>query len=478
MVDTSVPQPTFGPNGFVMPSEADVLAGVQADIDAAFGGGLDPALTTPQGQLASSQTAIIGDSNAVFAWFCNQVDPAYSSGRMQDGIARIYFIERFPARSTVVQATCLGLEGTVIPVGALARAVDGNLYVSTERKVIPASGNVIVSFACAVPGPVPCAAHTLTTIYQTIFGWDTIDNEDDGVLGRDVESRAEFEERRSQSTGLNSMGPLGSILGGVLAVDGVLDAYVTENSEKITTFIGGLLIGPHSLYVCVLGGDSDEIAFAIWQRKMPGCGYNGNTSVIVEDPSPHYSPPAPTYNVEFQRPSILDFALLVRMSFNAAIPDDALSQIQTAIIAAFAGADGGARAKIGSTVYASRYYAPVMALGSWAQQIISIHLGINGDACFFTGSISGSELTVTAVFQGSLEVGDLIQDADPTVLIENGTVITGFGTGTGGVGTYNVSGTQTVASESMTATRMVDDVTVNIDQAPAIATDNVHLITQ
>jgi hypothetical protein len=166
------------------------------------------------------------------------------------------------------------------------------------------------------------------------------------------------------------------------------------------------------------------------------------------------------------------------MSFNAAIPDDALSQIQTAIIAAFAGADGGARAKIGSTVYASRYYAPVMALGSWAQQIISIHLGINGDACFFTGSISGSELTVTAVFQGSLEVGDLIQDADPTVLIENGTVITGFGTGTGGVGTYNVSGTQTVASESMTATRMVDDVTVNIDQAPAIATDNVHLITQ
>ena len=36
---TSVPPPTFGPKGFIAPSEADILAGVQADINAAFGGG-------------------------------------------------------------------------------------------------------------------------------------------------------------------------------------------------------------------------------------------------------------------------------------------------------------------------------------------------------------------------------------------------------------------------------------------------------
>jgi len=61
-VTTNVPGITFGPNGFVAPVEQDVLAGMQADIDQACGGGLNPALETPQGQLASSFAAITSDS--------------------------------------------------------------------------------------------------------------------------------------------------------------------------------------------------------------------------------------------------------------------------------------------------------------------------------------------------------------------------------------------------------------------------------
>jgi hypothetical protein len=38
-VTTNVPGITFGPTGFVAPAEQDVLTGVQADIDQAFGGG-------------------------------------------------------------------------------------------------------------------------------------------------------------------------------------------------------------------------------------------------------------------------------------------------------------------------------------------------------------------------------------------------------------------------------------------------------
>ena len=61
---SSVPPLEFTPAGVVLPQESAVLAGVQADYDAAFGGGLNPALETPQGQLASSQAAIIADKNA------------------------------------------------------------------------------------------------------------------------------------------------------------------------------------------------------------------------------------------------------------------------------------------------------------------------------------------------------------------------------------------------------------------------------
>ena len=63
---STVPQPTFGDNGFVAPAESDILTAVENDINAAFGGALNMELSTPQGQLASSETAIIGDVNAMF----------------------------------------------------------------------------------------------------------------------------------------------------------------------------------------------------------------------------------------------------------------------------------------------------------------------------------------------------------------------------------------------------------------------------
>ena len=69
----------------------------------------------------------------------------------------------------------------------------------------------------------------------------------------------------------------------------------------------------------------------------------------------------------------------------------------------------------------------------------------------FTGSISGTTLTVSAMAANSLPlvVGQPIDDI--TGLIQFGTILTAFGTGTGGVGTYTVSLSQTVGSESMTA---------------------------
>ena len=115
---SSVPEPTFGPLGYILPNEQDILTGVIADLNAAFGGNMNPALETPQGQIASTSTAIIGDRNDQFLALTRGVDPAYSDGRMQDGIARIYFIERNPAQPTTIVLTCTGLAGAAIPVGA------------------------------------------------------------------------------------------------------------------------------------------------------------------------------------------------------------------------------------------------------------------------------------------------------------------------------------------------------------------------
>lgn len=65
----------------------------------------------------------------------------------------------------------------------------------------------------------------------------------------------------------------------------------------------------------------------------------------------------------------------------------------------------------------------------------------------FTGSVSGSTLTVTAVATGTLAIGQSVTDT--TGNLSAGTKISAMGTGTGGAGTYVLSSSQTVASETM-----------------------------
>lgn len=464
----TVPQPTFGPDGFIIPAEPDVLVGVKGDINAAFGNQLNMADETPQGQLAVSQSAAIGNANDAFLFLSQQMDPAFNVGRYQDGIARIYFIERFPARPTVVTVTCIGAAGVVIPANAIAIASDGTQYLATDGGTIPASGSVDLQFECVIPGPIPCPAGSIQTIYQAINGWDQALNAADGVLGRDEESRSEFEDRRRLSVAQNAQGSLPSVLGAVLSVDNVLDAFVTENVNNTAQTVGGFTLGPNSIYVAVVGGDDAAVARALWTKKSPGCGYNGNTTVTVVDDNPVYNPPQPSYQVQFERPAPATVVFVVTLANNTSVPADAVSQIQAAIIAAFAGSDGGPRARIGNTLFASRFYAPVALLGSWAQ-IVTLKLGCsNAPSSTFTGSISGSTLTVASVASGIVAVGQyLIGDG-----IVPGTQIIG-----GASPTFALSTVQTVASETIVGVVATqDEMQIDIDQQPVTAPGNVAVV--
>jgi hypothetical protein len=442
---TSVPRPTFGAFGFILPSEQDVLIGRQADIDAAMGGGLNPALETPQGQLASSDAAIIGDCNDQFLQVVLGVDPLYADGRMQDGIARIYFLTRKPATATQVQATCGGLPGVIIPSGALAKATDGTLYTSQGSGTIGVDGTVTMTFAAVNPGPIACATGALTTIYRAVNGWDTITNNVDGVLGTATETRTQFELRRQQSVAKNSVGSIPAIQGSVLEVPGILDAYTTDNSTGSNVVLDGVTLPANSLYVCVSGGDPLAIATAIWKKKMPGGRMAGNTSVTVLDTDSRYSPPYPSYSITYQTAVAQEFLFLVTLAGSLQVPGNAATLIRAVILSAFAGADGGSRARIGSTVFASRFYAGIAALGPWVE-IISIKLGSTGaPKATFAASISGTVMTVTAISQGVVAVGQTVIAGS----VASGVTIVSRGSGTGGTGTYNLNIAQTAASQQM-----------------------------
>ncbi len=374
---TNVPAIQFTQTGIVLPTDAAILAGVQADIDAAFGGGVNPSLATPQGQLASSEAAIISDKNSQIAYVVNQVDPLYATGRMQDAIGNIYFMTRLPALPTAVTATCTGASGTVIPVGARATAVDGSVYFCTAQVTIPGGGSVDTTFQNLTTGPIACPATTLNKIYQAIPGWDTANNVADGVIGRNVESTSAFEYRRQQTVAANATGSLSAIYGALFDVANVLDVYCTENFTDSPVTIGGQTLAAHSLWACVSGGAAADIAQAIFEKKSIGCNVNGDNPTIVYDTS-GYAIPYPQYTMNWWTATPTTILFAISIANTAYLPANASALIKAAIVAAFAGADGGPVARIGSTLYASRYYAPVLAVATPGTviEILSMQLGI------------------------------------------------------------------------------------------------------
>lgn len=376
MITTNVPPPLFTDRGFIPQTDDAILTGVQQDIQNAFGGNLNFGTdqATPQGQLANSTAAIVANSQAVFCKLTQEMDPAFNSGRFQDAIGRIYYLTRNPAEPTIVLCDCVGAQGTVIPPTAQAIDEAGNIYSPLTGGTIDGSGTISLQFACTVVGPIACPAGTLNRIYMAIPGWDTINNAADGVLGQDVESRAAFEERRAESVAKNGRSIIQAIQGAVLDVQNVLDVFSYQNDSDTPLLYRGVTLAAHSIYVAVVGGDDTAVAEAIWSKKSPGASYNGNVTVTVEDTSPSYTPPYPSYPVKFQRPTNTTVKFAVTIQNSAQVPSDAVNQIKAAIIAAFAGADGGSRARIGSTVYASRFICPLNALGSWVQ-IISLQIG-------------------------------------------------------------------------------------------------------
>jgi uncharacterized phage protein gp47/JayE len=404
MASSAVPKIQFTAAGLVIPAETDVLAGVQADMNAAFGGGLNPALETPQGQLASSQAAVIADKNNEIATFVNQVDPQYSADRFQDAIGRIYFLTRKPATPTAVTATLTGLVGTVIPAGTLAQDTSGNTYAASGAATIGTTGTVDAEFQNIENGPIPCAAGTLTQVYQAVPGWDAITNAADGTMGQDVESRADFEYRRKNSVALNGKGTPAAIYAEVFALPDVLDVYVKDNPSGNTVNTGSTNypLLQHSVYVAVVGGTDADIAAAIWRKKDTGCDYNGNTSVVVTDAS-GYNYPQPTYTVKFERPAALPVKFAVQLVNDASLPSNIVQLVQDAIIARFNGADGTTRERMGSLILASRYYGAVVSvapnvslisilIGTSTPTLSQVSVGIDQKP-----TLSASDISVTLV---------------------------------------------------------------------------------
>ena len=356
--------------GFYADDTETVRAAVAADWVAAFHKdgqvdlNTDP--ETPAGQLIDSQTAAVTEKDTELLYLCNQFDPAKNEGIFQDAIAKIYFLSRKAATPSTATITVRGLSGTVIPVNAqIMSSADDTIWQNVAAFTIGADGTGSGVFRCTTEGLISAAAGTLTRIMTVVAGWDTATNEHAAVVGTLEENRGQFELRRYASVALNSRGTAASVYARVMQLEDVIGCVVRENKTNQPKVIDGVTLSPHSVYVCVLGGNDGAIATAMYRTVSAGCDTNGTTDYLVEDDTTGIKE-----MIHFQRPTDADITIRLKFPDAAGFSADDLTAIRQAVFNNFYGedpteVDGSimARPLMGDTIYAPRFAISVQNAG-------------------------------------------------------------------------------------------------------------------
>lgn len=420
---SNIPPIVLDDNGVTIPETAYVLAGTLLNYRDAFGPDLNiSSISTPQGYLSQEFTAAYQNVNGAIAYIYNNIDPDVASGRMQDAIGRIYFIDRIPGTATVVNALLTGVPGTIIPVDAQARDINGNIFLNTQEATFPLSGQLTLPFQCTQIGPIAVGPGELNQIALSISGWDAITNLEAGAAGTNIESRTRFELRRRQSVAINSTGSTQAVYANVMSLPGVIDCVCVDNFTKeiINYGVTNYPLIENSLVVSVVGGDNQQIAEKIFERKDAGCNMNGNTVVRVIDQVP-LTNNKPEYDIKFLRPKNTAVKFEVQIEENPDLPNNIIELIQNRIIGVFnngfineCGNMVKDRERILNTILASDYISPIKLVNSNIN-IINLYVGFDeANVPSVTMGIdqfpvtSSSDITVTMIEEESVQIGNIV----------------------------------------------------------------------
>jgi hypothetical protein len=208
-------------------------------------------------------------------------------------------------------------------------------------------------------------------IITVIAGWDTVSNENAGVVGQLEESRTALETRRALSVAKNSHGSRLSLQGSIASIDGVLDCLVLENKSNATVTIQGVSLISHSVAICVYGGADNDIAEMIYNKLDAGCGTNGSTTVT------YTSGDGVPNSYQIVRPAPTNLYVEVTINETATTPATIEDDIKNAIVDDFNGLDvnsGNLRRGCGQTIYASSFSVALIK-SAGVSDLVSIEIG-------------------------------------------------------------------------------------------------------
>ncbi|AWS52239.1 MULTISPECIES: baseplate J/gp47 family protein [Providencia] len=268
--------------GVIVPDTSTLRDDVENEFRSVFGQQLDVNPETPQGALITME---VENRDAVVrnnAELANQINPDLAGGIFLDAIWALMGGQRFDAtHSFLSQVRFTGIADTIIPKGSQAATLNGDLFETTKTLIIGKGGSVTGDMRSIETGAIECGVGQLNKVASSVLGWETVHNPSNAVLGRDAESDLQARRRRKQTLAKNTVSVGEAITSALYELEGVRSLSYRENYTDQPMIFDGITLVPHSIYVCVEGGDKEAIARSLLRTKTLGAAFNGREEVEV-----------------------------------------------------------------------------------------------------------------------------------------------------------------------------------------------------
>ncbi len=270
-------------NGLQTKTAIELLSELTAGLKAIYGNDINLNSNSPDGQLINiiAQTGI--DIRELLTEVYNSMDPDNAVGYVLDQRAAYNNIKRTAGTYTIQPidittnrtVTLEGLDSSINdPNGAGYTIADdaGNQFILTETTTMIA-GTGSLNFRARNIGRVETIANTITNPVTIVQGVVSVNNSEGALeIGEEEETDVELRIRREKSVAIGSTAFIDGLTGYLLSLDGVTEAIVYENDDDEEDDNN---IPAHGVWVIVKGGDSAEIAQAIYTKKTPGTNMKG-----------------------------------------------------------------------------------------------------------------------------------------------------------------------------------------------------------
>ncbi len=309
---------TYGltPEGFIAKTPADIFEEIASDQTRDIGPLWNARGLGLPGVVNSIVATQLGAAWSAIAQVASQFDRANAEGAALESIGDITGTRRLPKRRTVVQATCVMEPGTSVDVGQMLAHIAGHpeyRYRNSFAFIVPSTGlaGITVQFESEEFGPIPAPATFLSfRIAPVMPEWFSVVNPTDGVPGSLAESDADFKLRQELELANAGSATNPAMFAALSNVANVVSVAVIGNDTDAAVDT----VPPHSMECVVEGGDSNDIATAIFNTKAAGDGTSGTTNVVVN------APDGLQYVVHFTRPTGLPIYLNLTVQVTSEFP--------------------------------------------------------------------------------------------------------------------------------------------------------------